>query len=358
MRRFICLIFLTLSPGFELSTDCSSARNYYDTSLMSCNSCETSKIPSTDYLSCVCSGGMIKNYQRTSSKFTCTQCSSTTVPNSEQTFCQSCPGSILDNECVCDSSDYEVVFEDSLKQTGETPKSKYCLACSQLTYSGTSANECMACSDIEMVRSESNYECFCSSSYFTSQNSCINSLEAEDITSSYPVSEAIIVIYPDLESGSGTSQKNITASSTFEYFYIKAAFDCSKYYDIIACQQLANLCVLQLYNQKASVCKLYRQITSKGVQSSLIDDSGAKENMAWIYYENSTDDTLKTDRLKMLITFDPDEDEKINLLTFKLASFYLNGTLIGFTNMTDQLILCPHSYKVGKYTEPPGPMST
>ena len=71
--------------------------------------------------------------------------------------------------------------------------------------------------------------------------------------------------------------------------------------------------------------------------------------MAWIYYENSTDDTLKTDRLKMLITFDPDEDEKINLLTFKLASFYLNGTLIGFTNMTDQLILCPHSYKVGKY---------
>lgn len=200
-----------------------------------------------------------------------------------------------------------------------------------------------------MVRSQTNYECFCNSSYFTSQNSCINSLSAEDITVTYPISEAIIVIYQKLESGSGVGQKNVTASATFEYYYMKAAYDCYMFYDIVACQQLANLCVLQLYNQKSTVCRLYREITQNGVQSKEISDYGAKENMAWIYYENSTESYLKKDRLEMLITFDPDDSEKVNVLTFQLASFYLNGTFIGFSNLTDQLILCPHSYKVGKY---------
>ena len=49
----------------------------------------------------------------------------------------------------------------------------------------------------------------------------------------------------------------------------------------------------------------------------------------------------------MEVTFDPSSDDKINELEFLLASYALDGTFLGFTQLDDQLILCPHPYDAG-----------
>ena len=69
--------------------------------------------------------------------------------------------------------------------------------------------------------------------------------------------------------------------------------------------------------------------------------------MAWIYYQRNAEVVLNDQRVGMLVTFDPTDTSQTNLLQFVLAEFYLNGTFISYYNLTDQLVLCPHSYIIG-----------
>ena len=341
-------LLLQLTLSFDLSSTCSSSK-YYDTSLMSCSTCPDKKVPSSDSLSCICEEGKIKKYESGSS-FSCESCSSaSTVPSSDQTHCLTCPGgTISNNRCYCNYKEYEVAYEGSKNQDGSTSTQFTCTTCTQETFAGNLTNECISCQDTKMIRDD-NYECYCGDSLATSQDSCVSISEAASLNELYPLNDAIIVTYTDLQSGNGINERNLTDSDTFNYFYLKAVFDCYTYNDIKACQQLANLCVLQLYNLRSTVCKAYNYIANLTEQNPNITDPGARANMAWIYYENSPKDVIKKDKLDMKITFDPDDDTKTNVLQFRLASFHLNGTFIGFENLTDQLILCPHSYKVGKY---------
>ena len=62
-----------------------------------------------------------------------------------------------------------------------------------------------------------------------------------------------------------------------------------------------------------------------------------------MYYGRSASEILNSGEVKMNVTFDPNDSSKVNLMQFQLAQFSMNGTFLGFTPLTDQLILCPHS---------------
>lgn len=57
-------------------------------------------------------------------------------------------------------------------------------------------------------------------------------------------------------------QFTIASSDTIDYLYLKSGYECMKYSTPISCQILANLCVLQLYDQNNPICKLYNYINN------------------------------------------------------------------------------------------------
>jgi hypothetical protein len=66
--------------------------------------------------------------------------------------------------------------------------------------------------------------------------------------------------------------------------------------------------------------------------------------MPWLYYRKNVEDVLESDKVQMEVTFDPDNNEgKVFEFQYKLAVYNLDGSFNDFIDLTDQLILCPHS---------------
>ena len=330
MRAEIIILFALVS-SFQLSVTCSPSTYYYDTSVMECKSCPTNQQASPNYLSCICQAGMAKTTDtRNHTSFSCSLCPTGQVPSSDQYECQYCPNnSISNNECSCSAN--QIIEE--YNQTTDYLSTKECIACNSSTYPGSNSYACVECPDINMIRDPTTFACICiSNSYYSSDNTCIPQSDqiASGIEENHPVERSMKVIYSNLVTSQGIISTTI-ASDTFGYFYMKAAYDCYKYSDTTSCQLLGNLCVLQLYNISADVCQLYQQLQPNR-----------------LYYTNNTETFLNSERVSMEITFDPNDNTKVYLLQFMLAQFYLNGTFIGYQNLTDQLVLCPHSYVIGQ----------
>ena len=150
------------------------------------------------------------------------------------------------------------------------------------------------------------------------------------------------MVYTDNESSEGEGSHELT-SDAFTYYYLLAARDCSLYKSIDGCQRLANLCVLQLYNDETTVCKLYRDIVEKSLETAYEIDDGWVENVPWLYYEKSAEDVLDdADKVSFEVTFSDDEDDKVFKMKYKLAMYALNGAFLGWKDLEDELILCPH----------------
>lgn len=343
MRAGLFILIPFLAYSFDLSTTCPTYSKFYDTSLMACSACGSNKVASSDYSECICSLGLVKSVEtRDLTLFECTSCTSG-VPSSDQYECQLCPSSILNAECVCSTSEIIDEFSDDTNYLA----TKVCVACTSATYPGPGNYECEKCPDPNMTRNPSTYECECDAkTYYVSQDSCVSQTAAGDIIKAYPIDQSVVVTYTDLQTASGVVSKDVS-SDTFLYYYLKAAYNCDVVLDVNSCQTLANLCVLQLYNVNTEVCQLYKSITASRSNITNAVDPGQKEGMAWIYYERNAKTVLDEQRVSMEVTFDSSDSSKINSLEFMLAEFYLNGTFIAYENLTDQLVLCPHSYTTG-----------
>jgi hypothetical protein len=64
-------------------------------------------------------------------------------------------------------------------------------------------------------------------------------------------------------SSAGILHYEVSSSALMIYFYYRVAFDCTVAKNPDACQVLANLCVLNLYNEDNAVCKLYDKSVEK-----------------------------------------------------------------------------------------------
>ena len=267
----IILFFLTKVFSFSLSTTCSTKSYYYDTSLMACSLCDTSQTASSDYLSCICKPGYAKTaITKYQAKFSCQTCSPQ-VPSSDGSQCQSCPSTISSNssECECNGN-YEFIEEFSYNTTHLS--TKQCLTCSSPnTYTGPNSYSCEKCPDSNMTRID--FQCQCNpNSYYSSENSCIPINDSQVILEQYSIQNSIQMVYTNLQKASGISSYTLQLSDTLNYFYLKAAYFCQMIQDPISCQNLANLCVLQLYNLQTEVCLLYQSITNSRPNTTI--DSG------------------------------------------------------------------------------------
>ncbi|CAG9329728.1 unnamed protein product [Blepharisma stoltei] len=335
--------------AIQTQISCNSTKYYYNTAIMDCDTCGDNKIASSDWLSCECAPGTYKDPTTNElPMFSCIACSPG-APSSDGYACQTCPNGIDQStkDCYCSSASYEVVEEFNKDGTYLTEKT--CQACSSLNYyPGPGSHSCEQCPYLDiMERDPSTYKCVCISDYTSSAGTCVKNSEVADLLTQFPLESARSVIYNYVETNKGVSQVTIAASDTFNYFYLKSLRDCNNTRSIEACQNLANLCVLQLYNEQSTVCQLYEYIEGKRKtatpSSESASDPGLKEDMAWIYYGNPADDVLDSDIVNMKVTFDSGDTDKINKLQFKLAKFMLNGTFVEYIDLTDQLILCPHS---------------
>lgn len=340
MRAFQ-IFLLTSALAADLNTTCTDSTQYFETSLMECASCGENKVANSIGLGCECTPGFAKTLAtRDLPVFDCISCGTGASTQDDYT-CAQCPSGIeiATNECACDSADYEIIDEKS--DSGTYLGTKQCVACSPTYYPGPNFFECEACPDrTNMERNVINYACQCKSGFLESGDACVSTDQLSDINNDYLTAAAFTVIYNYAESTSGTGAISLTQSDTYSYFYYKSARDCNDGH-AKSCQTLANLCVLQLYNLNTEACNLYKAL---GVgKISMPDDPDWKVGVGWIYYGRSTKDVLENGSRNLKVTFSSGEDDYISTLRFRLAQYKLDGTFLGFIDMTDQLLLCPHS---------------
>jgi hypothetical protein len=146
-------------------------------------------------------------------------------------------------------------------------ESKSCEPCAANAYPGPNNRaiyECSECPQEGEVYTPTTvpWTCSCvSTSYTSSYGKCLLNTDLTTLRASYPIETSRTVGYDFVESGSSNSntlgQVSIAISDTFNYLYYDAAVGCQVYEDPKKCQTLANLCVLQLYYERTSVCQLF-----------------------------------------------------------------------------------------------------
>ena len=133
-------------------------------------------------------------------------------------------------------------------------------------------------------------------------------------------------------------------SDMLSFYYFNATLGCLEFDDPNACQLLANLCVVQMYNEDTKVCaalleKMDSQVELANAQYQF---NGYKAYVPWIYYKETYLSVFDMDRIKMRVSFDNQapEYQLYNKLQYYLAKYELDGTFLGFEPLNRQLLLC------------------
>jgi meckelin len=294
---------------------------------MNFTSCGNNKVGSEDCSSCICEPGYAKTEKtRDLPVFECEKCPDGQAPSSDGYKCQKCPGKLNDTnyECECDFSKYEVIIEKYID--GTYRDEKLCVECDkgEKAFTGLYSYSCQSCPDYKMVRED--YVCVCKDT-IESLDSCFDTSKCGEIPD-------FTLQYHFVETETGISTHS-TSSYIFDYIYPNSTCECNILSSSKACQAFANLCSLTLYDLSQKVCAIYQ-------------DSSVPVNLERLFYQGSTKTILETPVTDTKVTLDPDDDSKLNLMEFLLAEFDINGTFLGFQEMTDQLILCPHSLEDSK----------
>jgi len=143
---------------------------------------------------------------------------------------------------------------------------KECFQCPNATYPGgtNSVYECRQCPEGKIYDKNFNpWKCSCNlTSFLEAGDKCIPISDSQKIISDYPINIAKSIQYTNVETIDKTVDgiSSVASSDTFDYLYLKSGYDCLKRTNMLSCQTLANLCVLQMYDQTNPVCKLYNYI--------------------------------------------------------------------------------------------------
>lgn len=103
--------------------------------------------------------------------------------------------------------------------------------------------------------------------------------------------------------------------------------------------------MLLLYTTPSPVCNLFKELTR--TQSSLANnfylDQGYKTGYPWLYYDRTYEQIIQEpNRIKFHASFSYEAPQFgiISKLKFKLASYDFEGNFLGFSDMTNQLVIC------------------
>ena len=107
-------------------------------------------------------------------------------------------------------------------------------------------------------------QCSCPEGYLKAGDGCIKQSEFDQLFSSgYIVQngDELRVQYNNVRTiGKDGVGSVLTDSDVFSYFYYQSAVGCKFEKNHKDCQVLANLCVLQLYNEYAQACQLIKDL--------------------------------------------------------------------------------------------------
>lgn len=146
-------------------------------------------------------------------------------------------------------------------RAGDYLSTKECYECPTGTYPGPSGPvyACVACPEgMSYDTSQNPWKCTCDLTlYIASGGTCVSISESQTITSNYPVNSAKTIQFTDEELQNSSDGTITINSDTIDYLYLNSGYQCLKDVNSRYCQILANLCVLQMYDQTNVVCKLY-----------------------------------------------------------------------------------------------------
>ena len=96
---------------------------------------------------------------------------------------------------------------------------------------------------------------------------------------------------------------------------------------------------------------MFRSIQATRQPSQRVEfygDEGWKRQIPWLYYEKETGETLRGEPVPNLVASfslkDTSNKARTDALTYYLARYAMDGTFMGFTELKDQLSLCPLTF--------------
>ncbi|RZF41616.1 hypothetical protein LSTR_LSTR000330 [Laodelphax striatellus] len=289
---------------------------FFHVESLSCIHCETQKHlkPSENRLSCICDefSRIVKNEY--SDHPTCAPCSRGEVPTTDKMSCIPCTNlSEIQNlnaisassRTICDKcSKSEITVERQID--GKLLQTQTCFKCAEGTKASDDSRTCKPCT---------NETCVCPITTHERLNG--------DLCSP----RSFIPAWLD-ESGSHMITYN-KAALTIESFYLKnnlkLFYFLCKMKNRQACQAMANVCVLLLYQdeQRSGPCHMMRD--SKPASD--------KDAYPWLYYGEGEAPTVLA-RKKILSKYSLDNTSSRSRLHFKITQWSMNGTWLGAVNST------------------------
>ena len=217
--------------------------------------------------------------------------------------------------------------------------------------------ECVHCPDPNMYF-DLNYQCKCIDGFYVTGETSIGPQKCLKHNPTY-TSNYDSVQFPFINQRIKSDEFTTISlkSIIFSHYYLTAASLCEFprsdslgiSSSLNACQTLANLCVMTYYDETSRPCAQYQFITSKRI-SSYHDNDNWKIMMPWLYYNQNVEDIVEDRSIQMTIGF----QEEIGLhhtLTFKMAKYSMNGTLVGLESLTSQLMYCSSLFQDDKISE-------
>ncbi|KAJ3315229.1 hypothetical protein HDV04_003622 [Boothiomyces sp. JEL0838] len=200
------------------------------------------------------------------------------------------------------------------------------------------------------------YTCSCSSllGYTLVNGQCVSSNTLQNIQNTFGSTNSYVTL-PDLIDGSGISQSVSVQSDVFQNNFLPIATRCQTG-DIQACQFLGNMCVMAMYSSSNYACKAYTTLASLSSRAPILSDpfNDQPNGMPWLYWGLLSRETSQSIRkriptISLKITQPP-----LPILQFALGVYTLNGTFLGFQNVTTQFQSCPFDYSYGLQWQQPG----
>lgn len=301
---------------------------------------------------CVCAPGFVARVSATSGLAACEACPAGSAASADRTTCISCDSTPAAPDaaafdaasalCRCPAG-AALVERDA---AGDFLPYVRCVACGPRAIAlATDPTRCTPCPDPQHVHDPALGACVCNGSAWTATPDgarCLPTSVYAPIADRFPTSGAQTVTYFDIEDGAGNKQPQQSVQSyALAQRFAAAAVDCQLGAEPTACDALANLCVLQLYNDQAAACELFRDI-AKSRASGVNGFDEWPAGMPLLQFASPLS-ILQSSAIRSRFTFSLDEERArgyVYNLKFVLVAYALNGTLLSAAPLGTQLHLC------------------
>ncbi|GBG28027.1 Meckelin [Hondaea fermentalgiana] len=141
----------------------------------------------------------------------------------------------------------------------------------------------------------------------------------------------------------GYTSYTVRSSAIFSHYFPLAGARCRYLRDaegLQMCQALANLCVLQQYNDESPACELMADIHQNRDQWNEVTWDW-RQLTPWLHYEDLAPTVLADTGIETEFSFDMQKkDGTVDYMQFVLARYSLNGTFLGWSNVTTEFEFC------------------